>query len=66
MEETNFEVGDVVQLKSGGERMTIEKFFYNEFLGTRATDRVHCTWFDNKNVLQRDLFYIYMLSKADF
>ena len=41
MPEGNFNVGDVVQLKSGGPKMTIEAF--DDFYGTQ---RAICVWFD--------------------
>jgi uncharacterized protein YodC (DUF2158 family) len=37
--EPNFEVGDVVKLKSGGERMTVEGV---------EDGYVHCVWFDGR------------------
>ena len=44
--ETDFSVGDVVQLRSGGTRMTIEHI---------DGDQVACTWFEGKK-LERATF----------
>lgn len=44
--EAKFKVGDVVQLKSGGTRMTIEEV---------DDDQVACTWFERKK-LERATF----------
>lgn len=44
--ETEFRVGDVVQLRSGGTRMTIEHL---------DGDQVACTWFEGKK-LERAMF----------
>jgi uncharacterized protein YodC (DUF2158 family) len=41
-----FVVGDVVQLKSGGQSMTVEEV---------AGDDISCVWFEGKN-LQRQTF----------
>lgn len=43
-----FKVGDVVVLKSGGPKMTINNFL--------DEDRIECTWFDQKNILQYQNF----------
>lgn len=37
-----FRAGDVVQLKSGGPRMT--------YTGVNSDDRLWCMWFDKQNV----------------
>ena len=42
----SFSVGDVVQLKSGGESMTVEEV---------DSDDISCVWFEGKN-LQRQTF----------
>lgn len=41
MSESNFEVGDVVRLKSGGPLMTVQQAKY--------ADNVMCTWFGENN-----------------
>lgn len=48
-----FVVGDVVQLKSGGESMTIEEI---------DRDEISCVWFEGKNV-KRDSFAAATLKK---
>jgi len=47
---SEFKKGDVVQLKSGGPKMTIG------YLLTDDTNRVKCTWFDGKTV-KEETFY---------
>lgn len=45
-----FNVGDIVQLKSGGPKMTVEK------IGAESYDRsqVYCTWFSGSKHAQND------------
>jgi uncharacterized protein YodC (DUF2158 family) len=43
-----FKIGDVVLLKSGSPKMTI-----NDML---EDGKVECTWFDNKSILQHQVF----------
>ena len=50
-----FEVGDVVQIKSGGERMTIEEI--------DEDGNVSCVWFEGKQP-QRGAFAAATLQKA--
>lgn len=50
----NFEVGDEVFLKSGGERMTVEEI---------DGDSISCVWFKNK-VVERNCFPAATLKKA--
>nr|WP_319572787.1 DUF2158 domain-containing protein [uncultured Draconibacterium sp.] len=53
-----FKQGDVVILKSGGPKMTIEN--YHEFVGFNSSSvsdhLVDCTWFDNEGTLQSRTF----------
>lgn len=51
-----FQVGDTVQLKSGGPIMTVEKASKGE---------VTCVWFDEKNQCQSKFFVPEVLKKAD-
>lgn len=51
--ETDFKVGDVVQLRSGGTRMTLENI---------DGDQVACTWFEGKK-LERATFFAGALMK---
>ena len=48
--ENTFKEGDVVQLKSGGFKMTVE------VASTAWTGHVYCSWFDDKRKLQREQF----------
>jgi uncharacterized protein YodC (DUF2158 family) len=50
-----FKVGEVVQLKSGGPKMTVQNIQGNE---------VWCTWFDEQKKPQRHWFAPEMLEKA--
>jgi uncharacterized protein YodC (DUF2158 family) len=46
-----FNKGDVVMLKSGGERMTVEDVGdYSQGMGMGPEDGVHCVWFEGKKV----------------
>lgn len=58
MEENNWKIGDVVQLKSGGPKMTIssEK---DERDGT-----VHCEWFDESGQLKAGRFKAQVLAPS--
>jgi uncharacterized protein YodC (DUF2158 family) len=44
----HYNVGDVVQLKSGGPVMTVESRYDDE--------KVNCVWFDSKHVEKRGTF----------
>lgn len=46
-----FNVGDTVQLKSGGLVMTVESLQQHE-----GVDMVSCVWFDEKNEVRRQTF----------
>jgi len=58
----DFAKGDVVVLKSGGPKMTIEKIgplgFYKKEVGA------HCCWFENEH-LNRDAFAFDILVKFE-
>lgn len=51
----NFQAGDVVKLKSGGEKMTVESI---------SDGLVYCAWFVDKK-LQRDSFEAAALKKYE-
>ena len=50
-----FMAGEVVQLKSGGPKMTVENI---------AHGKVFCQWFDENNNLQRNMFAPESLEKV--
>ncbi len=52
-----FKIGDVVTLKSGGEKMTIvnDKIGIDLTLGSGFNDKYECSWFEN-NKLKFDDF----------
>lgn len=54
----SFKVGDLVQLKSGGPKMTICGFEY-------AFQNPECQWFDDSGHLQFSVFDPYMLKACD-
>jgi len=45
-----FKIGDVVMLKSGGPKMTVEYAFYKTYIGGYYT----CIWFSSCDVLRGD------------
>ena len=51
----NFNLGDIVILKSGGLDMTIDKFVWNPVRDEYYTDKVECVWFE-KTELKREAF----------
>jgi uncharacterized protein YodC (DUF2158 family) len=55
---SNLCVGDVVTLKSGGPRMTIEAIGPED-------GGAHCMWFDGKNQVKTELFVAATLEKVD-
>jgi uncharacterized protein YodC (DUF2158 family) len=58
---SNLRVGDMVYLKSGGPRMTIEAIGPEE----GGTSEVHCMWFDDKKQVKTELFVAATLEKVD-
>jgi len=55
-----FKVGNVVQLKSGGARMTVSKLFKSP----EGREMAQCTWFDKKPREHRAAFVIDALEEA--
>ena len=55
MEETVFKNGDIVQLKSGGEKMTIENFHWDKHHEKYRDDKVDCVWFEGKKLIRDTL-----------
>lgn len=56
----SFSKGDVVMLKSGGPKMTIN-WLDGEGMGKVA----HCQWFDNSDVIKSEVFGVSSLIKAE-
>jgi len=52
-----FNVGDVVKMKSGGEKMTVKN------IGFPYDDQIQCQWFEH-NELKLENFYPKMLIKV--
>lgn len=50
-----FNAGDVVQLKSGGPKMTVHQYD-TEPMSDNLTSVVLCKWFDNNTNLQKEWF----------
>ncbi len=46
---SEFKVGNVVRLKSGGPKMTIEQYPCYD-MGIEYTDKVKCVWFDRNKI----------------
>jgi uncharacterized protein YodC (DUF2158 family) len=57
-----FKEGDVVELKSGGPKMTIKRIFQKP--GSKRT-MAFCGWFDNQNRSQSESFELEALKKAE-
>ena len=57
MSETTFSPGDIVTLKSGGEKMTVDAI-------SEMTGLVQCSWFDSRRKFQRQQFQPTSLEKA--
>lgn len=55
----NFQVGDVVQLKSGGPHMTVS------LIRSDDDGRVECTWFDAKGIECGSVFAPALLKKVE-
>ena len=56
---STFRVGDVVQLKSGGPKMTVRK------LGDHPTDALECVWFSEAGENDWDFFRADCLKKVE-
>jgi uncharacterized protein YodC (DUF2158 family) len=59
MADQKWNKGDVVQLKSGGVRMTVESI-------DEEYDLITCTWFGDKNKLERADFSAVTLTSGSF
>jgi uncharacterized protein YodC (DUF2158 family) len=60
-----FKRGDVVQLRSGGPRMTIEAFQEESIDWDTSNYFAKCVWYDERDVLGRAVFNIKLLQKVD-
>lgn len=54
--EAQFKQGDIVELKSGSDLMTVQSI---------NGDSIECVWFDQKRKLQTNVFKAGMLEKAE-
>jgi len=61
---SKFQSGDVVELKSGGPKMTVEGFKWNPASGKYNTESVQCTWFKNEDRVS-EYFNENALKKSD-
>ena len=67
---SEFSNGEVVQLKSGGPKMTITSIYDkpnnddNFISGVPFRVEIYCKWFDAKNTVQTDCFYPESLIKV--
>lgn len=52
-----FNIGDIVQLKSGGEKITVKN------IGFPYVDQIQCQWFEGKKI-NLENFYPAMLIKT--
>ncbi|KAA6321648.1 hypothetical protein EZS27_028723 [termite gut metagenome] len=57
-----FNIGDVVVLKSGGPEMTIKEFAWNPTTNSYSLNRVTCQWFDKK-MYYKNFFYNRVINK---
>ena len=55
MTDNVFKEGDIVELKSGGPKMTIDEFKWDN--GKKSTEKVECFWFAGTD-LKQGTFYI--------
>ncbi|WPP45743.1 YodC family protein [Pseudomonas sp. AN-1] len=61
---TAFNAGDLVKLKSGGPRMTVEQVGQNAMTGENS---VWCVWFEtvgNRQTVKREVFLPLVLEKT--
>jgi uncharacterized protein YodC (DUF2158 family) len=61
---TEFKVGDTVQLRSGGPKMTIEQIGDFSLMGSAGHDQAKCVWFDGTKDFSR-VFEFAALTKDD-
>lgn len=65
---SEFQKGDVVQLKSGGPRMTVSDVGDYSGFGMGPKDGVKCVWFENVKGVQKnqsEVFDAAVLNKVD-
>jgi uncharacterized protein YodC (DUF2158 family) len=66
MQLSDFNTGDVVQLRESGPAMTVETVVNDQAaLAVGIQYGVHCVWFDQRNELHRAVFHPSLLNKVD-
>ncbi len=55
--------GDVVKLKSGGPKMTVEEFQWNPYKNNHDKEKLQCSWF-KEDIKYSDVFDVTALEKA--
>lgn len=58
-------VGDVVKLKSGGQKMTVSEYPVKLIDGRENPQEAKCQWFDVEGKLSKSTFDIDTLEKAE-
>jgi uncharacterized protein YodC (DUF2158 family) len=61
---TEFKVGDTVQLKSGGPKMTIEEVADFSLMGVAGRDQAKCVWFEGSKSFSK-VFEFATLTRAE-
>lgn len=62
----DFQPGEMVRLKSGGPRMTIDDIGDYSPMGVGGEPhKAKCSWFDEKNKRMTDLFALHTLEKIE-
>jgi uncharacterized protein YodC (DUF2158 family) len=59
-----FKIGDVVELKSGGPKMTIDNIGDYSLMGSAGHDQAHCVWFEKTKRIT-GTFEFAVLKKVD-
>ncbi|MDN3668150.1 DUF2158 domain-containing protein [Echinicola jeungdonensis] len=58
-----FKKGDIVKLKSGGPKMTVEEFQWNPYKNNYDKEKLQCTWF-KEDIKYSEIFESAALEKA--
>ena len=56
-------LGDVVQLKSGGPKMTVSQYLMKDIDGCEHPDKIECRWFDSRGNIKHYIFNIDEITK---